>query len=122
MIKKIFLFILLQLLNYPLFSQNTEAAKKLLDEVSGKISSFKNIRFDFTYVLENRTENIRQETKGSVTLSKNLYRINFLGYEQLFDGKKTYTIVHENEEVTVSDPEDEPDFGINPSKLLTIYK
>ena len=122
MIKKIFLFILLQLLNYPLFSQNTEAAKKLLDEVSGKISSFKNIRFDFTYVLENRTENIRQETKGSVTLSKNLYRINFLGYEQLFDGKKTYTIVHENEEVTVSDPEDEPDFGINPSELLTIYK
>ena len=87
MIKKIFLFILIQLLNYPLFSQNTEAAKKLLDEVSGKISSFKNIRFDFTYVLENRTENIRQETKGSVTLSKNLYRINFLGFEQLFDGK-----------------------------------
>ena len=41
MIKKIFLFILLQLLNYPLFSQNTEAAKKLLDGVSGKISSFK---------------------------------------------------------------------------------
>ena len=122
MIKKIFLFILFQLLNYPLFSQNTEAAKKLLDEVSEKISSFKNIRFDFTYVLENRTENIRQETKGSVTLSKNLYRINFLGYEQLFDGKKTYTIVHENEEVTVSDPEDEPDFGINPSELLTIYK
>ena len=79
MIKKIFLFILLQLLNYPLFSQNTEVAKKLLDEVSGKISSFKNIRFDFTYVLENRTENIKQETKGSVTLSKNLYRINFLG-------------------------------------------
>ena len=122
MIKKIFLFILIQLLNYPLFSQNTEAAKKLLDEVSEKISSFKNIRFDFTYVLENRTENIKQETKGSVTLSKNLYRINFLGYEQLFDGKKTYTIVHENEEVTVSDPEDEPDFGINPSELLTIYK
>ena len=118
--KKIFLFILL--LSHPLLSQNTEAARKLLDEVSGKISSFKNMKFDFTYVLENRPENIRQETNGSVTISKDLYRINFLGYEQLFDGKMTYTIVPENEEITISDPEDESDFGINPSELLTIYK
>ena len=118
--KKIFLFILL--LSHPLLSQNTEAARKLLDEVSGKISSFKNMKFDFTYILENRPENIRQETNGSVTISKDLYRINFLGFEQLFDGKMTYTIVPENEEITISDPEEESEFGINPSKILTIYK
>ena len=118
--KKIFLFILL--LSHPLLSQNTEAARKLLDEVSGKISSFKNIKFDFTYVLENRPENIRQETNGYVTISKDLYRINFLGFEQLFDGKMTYTIIPENEEITISDPEEESEFGINPSEILTIYK
>ena len=118
--KKIFLFVLL--LSHPLLSQNTEAARKLLDEVSGKISSFKNMKFDFTYVLENRPENIRQETNGSVTISKDLYRINFLGFEQLFDGKMTYTIVPENEEITISDPEEESEFGINPSEILTIYK
>ena len=120
MIKKLFLFILL--LSHPLLSQNTEAARKLLDEVSGKISSFKNIKFDFTYVLENRPENIRQETNGYVTISKDLYRINFLGFEQLFDGKMTYTIIPENEEITISDPEEESEFGINPSEILTIYK
>ena len=118
--KKIFLFILL--LSHPLLSQNTEAARKLLDEASGKISSFKNMKFDFTYVLENRPENIRQETNGSVTISKDLYRINFLGFEQLFDGKMTYTIIPENEEITISDPEEESELGINPSKILTIYK
>ena len=118
--KKLFLFILL--LSHPLLSQNTEAAIMLLDEVSGKISSFKNIKFDFTYVLENRTENIRQETNGSVTISNDLYRINFLGFEQLFDGKMTYTIIPENEEITISDPEEESEFGINPSEILTIYK
>ena len=118
--KKLFLFILL--LSHPLLSQNTEAARKLLDEVSGKITSFKNMKFDFTYVLENRPENIRQETNGSVTISKDLYRINFLGFEQLFDGKMTYTIVPENEEITISDPEEESEFGINPSEILTIYK
>ena len=118
--KKICLFV--ALLSYPLFSQNTEATIRLLDEVSDKISSFKNMKFDFTYVLENRPENIRQETKGSITISKDLYRINFLGFEQLFDGKMIYTIVSENEEITISNPEEESDFGINPSKLLTIYK
>ncbi len=118
--KKLFLFILL--LSHPLLSQNTEAARKLLDEVSGKISSFKNIKFDFTYVLENRPENIRQETNGYVTISKDLYRINFLGFEQLCDGKMTYTIIPENEEITISDPEEESEFGINPSEILTIYK
>ena len=118
--KIIFLFILL--LCHPLLSQNTEAARKLLDEVSGKISSFKSMKFDFTYVLENRPENIRQETNGSATISKDLYRINFLGFDQLFDGKMTYTIVPENEEITISDPEEESEFGINPSEILTIYK
>ena len=118
--KKIFLFILL--LSHPLLSQNTEAARKLLDEVSGKITSFKNMKFDFTYVLENRPENIRQETNGSVTISKDLYRINFLGFEQLFDGKMTYTIIPENEEITISGPGEESEFGINPSEILTVYK
>ena len=118
--KIILLFIFL--LSFPVLSQGTEEAIKLLDEVSNKISSFDNIMFEFTYVLENRSENIRQETKGSVTISKNLYRINFLGYEQLFDGKMTYTIIPENEEITISDPEEGPEFGINPSELLTIYK
>ena len=112
----------MSLLSFPVLSQGTEEAIKLLDEVSNKISSFDNIFFEFTYVLENRSENIRQETKGSVTISKNLYRINFLGYEQLFDGKMTYTIIPENEEITISEPEEGPEFGINPSELLTIYK
>ena len=103
-------------------AQTPEAAKKLLDEVSKTISGFQNLTFDFTYVLENRQENIRQETKGSATISGDFYKLNFLGNEQLFDGEKTYTIVPENEEITISNQEDEEDFGINPSELLNFYK
>jgi len=103
-------------------AQTTEAAKKLLDQVSAKIASFKTMQFDFVYVLENRQENIKQETEGSVTVSGDRYKLNFLGAEQLFDGQKTYTIVPENEEITISTVEEEDDFGINPSKLLYFYK
>ena len=67
-------------------------------------------------------QNIKQETNGSVTVSGDLYKLNFLGAEQLFDGKKTYTIVPENEEITISSVEEDDGFGINPSKLLYFYK
>ena len=103
-------------------AQTPETAKKLLDEVSKTISGFQNLTFDFTYVLENRQENIRQETKGSATISGDFYKLKFLGNEQLFDGEKTYTIIPENEEITISSLEDDNDFGINPSKLLVFYR
>ncbi len=35
-------------------AQDTEAANKLLDQVSNKIKSFETMKFDFDYVLENR--------------------------------------------------------------------
>ena len=116
------LFFLLLLSGFYLTAQTNDRAKKLLDQVSTKIGSFKTMTFDFDYVLENRQENIKQETNGSVTVSGDLYKLNFLGAEQLFDGKKTYTIVPENEEITISSVEEDDGFGINPSKLLYFYK
>ena len=110
------------LVSFPLQGQSPEVAKKLLDNVSETIASFENLSFDFSYVLENRQENIRQETTGSATIKGDQYKISFLGNEQLFDGEKTYTIIPENEEITISSPDDDSGFGINPSELLVFYK
>ena len=93
-----------------------------MDEVSETIAAFDNLSFDFSYTLENRQENIKQEASGTVTVEGNKYKLMYLGAEQLHDGEKIYTIVPENEEITVSNPEDEEDFGINPSELLNFYK
>ena len=117
----VFLFFT-SVLSIQLNAQNTEAAQKLLDEVSTKIASFETMTFEFDYVLENRQENIKQETNGSVTVSGDRYKLLFLGAEQLFDGEKTYTIVPENEEITITSIEETEDIGINPSKLLYFYK
>ncbi len=119
---KILLPSLLVLNSLLLNAQGPEEAEKLLNEVSTTIASFENMSFDFTYILENRTENIRQETNGSAVLSDDRYKINFLGNEQIFDGNTTYTIVPENEEVTISNSEEDSDFGINPKELLVFYK
>ena len=119
--KKIFFYFFL-LINNSIYCQSSEDAKKVLDDVSKKISSFKNISFDFTYSLNNKEEQIKQETNGTVTVSGNKYKLNYLGATQLFDGEKTYTIIPENEEITISQSDDENEVSINPSKLLTFYK
>jgi len=120
--KKIVWICFVFLVSFPLQGQSPEVAIKLLDDVSETIASFENLSFDFSYVLENRQENIRQETTGSAAIKGDQYKISFLGNEQLFDGEKTYTIIPENEEITISSPDDDSGFGINPSELLVFYK
>ena len=120
--KQIVFLLFTSVLSIHLNAQDTKAAQELLNEVSTKIASFETMTFEFDYVLENRQENIKQETNGSVTVSGDLYKLFFLGAEQLFDGKKTYTIVPENEEITITSVEETEDIGINPSKLLYFYK
>ena len=119
--KKI-LFIFFLLIITRVYSQSSEDAKKILDDVSTKISSFKNISFDFTYSLNNKEEQIKYETIGDVTVSGEKYKLNYLGSIQLFDGEKIYTIIPENEEITINAKDNENEITVNPSKLLTFYK
>jgi len=119
--KKIVLIFFLLIINR-VYCQSSEDAKKLLDDVSEKISLFENISFDFTYSLNNKEEQIKYETIGSVTVSGEKYKLNYLGSVQLFDGEKIYTIIPENEEITINTKDNENEISINPSKLLTFYK
>jgi len=102
-------------------AQNSDKAKALLDEVYSKVKGYDNIQVDFKYVLNNEEADINQETRGDVTLQGEKYLFNYLGSQQLYDGNKVYTIVPENEEVTIED-ESEDANTITPSKMLTFYK
>ena len=104
------------------FAQNSEKAKALLDEVSKKVRAYDNIEIEFSYVLENTTENIKQETRGDVALKDEKYRLNLMGTTRLFDGKKLYTIIPEDEEINISTYNPEDSNGITPSEMLTFYE
>ena len=116
-----FIFLLLGCSTVAL-AQGPEQAKYLLNQVSVEIKKQKNLRLEFQYVLENKEEQIKQKTEGKVTLAGDQYKLEFLEVIQLFDGKKTYTIVPENEEVTVSIPDEGEAISVNPSKLLSFYE
>lgn len=102
-------------------AQNSSKAKALLDEVYNKVKSYDNIFVDFKYALNNAEANINQETRGDVTMQGDKYLFNYLGSKQLFDGNKVYTIVPENEEVTIENQSTDEN-TITPSKMLTFYK
>ncbi|APA65626.1 MAG: outer membrane lipoprotein carrier protein LolA [Maribacter dokdonensis] len=102
-------------------AQNSDKAKALLDEVYNKVQGYDNIFVDFKFDLKNAEAGINQETRGDVTLAGNKYMFNYLGSQQIFDGNKVYTIVPENEEVTIEDKSDDEN-AMTPSKMLTFYK
>ena len=102
-------------------AQKADKAKNLLDEVYKKMTSYENIYIDFKYNLDNMAENIKQETRGNVTIAKDKYVLNYLGATKIYDGNKTYTIVPENQEVTIEKNAGN-DATITPSKMLTFYK
>lgn len=97
-------------------------AKKLLDEVSSKVKTYKNIQIDFRYNLENTEENVSQETRGNVSLSGDKYVLEMLGIKRIFDGTNIYTIIPEDEEVTISKFDPNSDNEITPSKMLNFYE
>ena len=119
--KNIMILVLLIFASVGSCAQDTAKAKALLDEVYNKVKGYDNIEVNFKYSLENKEANINQETRGDVTMEGDKYLFNYLGSQQVFDGKKVYTIVPENEEVTIEDNSEEEN-TITPSKMLTFYK
>ena len=118
--KKFLLIASLLLFSFSIQAQDKKA-KDLLDQVTAKVKSYNNIAIDFKYSLNNSKENINQDSKGNVTMKGNQYVLNFMGVTKIFDGKKTYTIVPEDEEITISTVNEKDDNAITPSKMLTFF-
>ena len=118
--KKFLLIALLLFFSLSIQAQDKKA-KELLDQVTAKVKSYSTIVIDFKYSLNNAKENINQDSKGNVTMKGNQYILNFMGVTKIFDGKKTYTIVPEDEEITISKVNEKDDNAITPSKMLTFF-
>jgi outer membrane lipoprotein-sorting protein len=120
--KKITFLIAFLIISLTSLGQESAKAKALLDEVAQKIGGYKNIYIEFNHSLDNKEANVHQETRGTVTLKGNLYNLNYMGTEQIFDGKKVYLIIHEDEEVIIQNPSKKKEENITPSKMFTFYK
>jgi len=119
--KRILSIIFIAFIGLSLHAQDAKKAKELLDDVTSKVKSYNNIVIDFKYSLNNPKERINQESNGNVALQGNLYHLNFMGVTKIFDGKKVYTIVPEDEEVTQENFDANDEKAISPNKMLTFF-
>ena len=118
--KKHFLITAVLLFSLSIQAQDKKA-KDLLDQVTSLVKSYDNIVIDFKYSLNNAKENINQDSKGNVIMKGNQFVLNFMGVTKIFDGRKSYTIVPEDEEVTISTVNEKDNSAITPSKMLTFF-
>lgn len=114
-------FLAVFLISFSINAQDSQKAKGLLDQVSAKIKSYNNIVIDFKYCLSNPKENLNQESKGNVAIKGDKYVLNFMGITRIFDGKKIYNIVPEDEEIAISSYDSEKKDDLTPAKMLTFF-
>ncbi len=103
-------------------AKDKNKAKDLLDKVVSKAKSYKNMVIDFKYAINNSAENINQENKGTVILQGNKYVLSFMGVTKIYDGKKIYTIVPEDEEITITNNDESDPNSMSPNKIFTFFK
>ncbi len=105
-------------------AQNSQKARALLNEVSAKVKTYNNIVIDFKYSLQNTKEHINQESKGNVAIanvSSGKYNLNIMGITKIFDGKKVYTIIPDDEEISISNFDANDKDAITPNRMLTFF-
>ena len=120
--KKLILILSVFILSTNAFSQDSDKAKALLDEVASKVESYTNIYLEFNHRIDNEDADVHQETLGNVTLKGEQYHLNYMGTEQIYDGKKTYLIIHEDEEVIIQKASNNNEETLTPSKMFSFYK
>jgi len=124
--RKTFFYILILFTGFLGYAQNSQEAEKILDEVSSKMTSYKNIQIDFESSLVHKeagiNENDEAPLKGIITLEGEKYKLNYLGNDFVFDGSNLYVINHDEQEITTADQNDDDEGFIHPSKIFTFYK
>ncbi len=96
------------------------AAKKVLDAVSNKFKTFKNITAKFSLKVENGSGKNMGVKAGTVYMKGTRYRVNVSGQEIYSDGSNVWTYDQPSNEVTISKL-DAGGNSITPQKLFTNF-
>lgn len=99
---------------------NDPEAKKILDQASAKIKSYKAIKAVFTLELQDPQGLSQGTKKGTVYMKGNRYHVQITGQEIFSDGKTIWTLDKSANEVTITKV-DPGSNTMSPQKLLTNF-
>jgi len=118
--KKLQLIALLLVLTVSGFAQNDNKASAILDDVSAKTKSFKTIKIEFTYAMDNTKEKVHDTFKGTLLSKGDKYKLTAAGQDVISDGKTVWTYLKDAKEVQINNVGEDED-AFTPTKLLSGY-
>jgi outer membrane lipoprotein carrier protein len=107
-----------------IFSQSNAQdakAKAILDGVSQQTKSYASIEIAFSYIMENKKQNLKETKSGTAMMKGEKYRLNFAGQTIISDGKVVWTYIKDANEVQINNVDPNDDEAMSPNKLLTAY-
>lgn len=119
--KKFLIIITLFAVSFCSFAQKQDKKSKIiLEELAKKTNSYKNIKIDFIYKMENKSANIDESKEGTLFIKGNMYKLD-MGAQQIFcNGKTLWTYLVDDEEVMINSIEEGED-SFSPKDLLASY-
>ena len=120
--KKIQILLILIFNSFIVFSQNDEKADELLNKVSENIKTYESMYININHNLSNIEEDIDQTNKVSFVKKGDKYNVKWNNITFIYDGKKLYTIIPDDEEVTISNEDLDEESTITPNKILTFFE
>ncbi|NGM66461.1 LolA family protein [Sphingobacterium sp. SGR-19] len=104
------------------FAQTDTKAKRLLDDVSAKYDAYRTIQSDFSFSMHQAQGGSHMD-KGILFLNKpkSQFRIELNEQDIISDGKSTWSVLKEDQEIQVSETDNNTE-SIGPNNLFTFYK
>ena len=90
--------------------------------MSKKTKSYKTLRVKFNYTIENPKEKSKNTYKGYAFIAGKKYKLITPGNVIFSDGTTVWSYLKEAQEMTISEPDEDEESILNPSRLFTIYE
>ena len=103
-----------------MMAQNDKKAQTILNDLSATTKSYKSIRIEFTYKMENAAKKINESYKGVLISKGDKYKLTFSGQEVICDSKTVWTYLKDANEVQINSVNTDDD-SFTPTKLLSSY-
>ncbi|MFO7867889.1 MAG: outer membrane lipoprotein carrier protein LolA [Bacteroidales bacterium] len=108
----------------PVLGQDNAAkAKKILDNVSEQTKSYSTIKVNFTFTHQSKDVGSEaNKTQGELLLKDDKYQLTLLGNTIYNNGSTVWTHMLEENEVIVSNVNENDAQSFNPAEMLTMYE
>jgi len=106
------------------YSQQDAKAKEILEKVTKITQSLASLDAKFSFEMNNKAENIKDKSVGSIVLKNKKYKLNIpqMGLQVTCDGKTIWTYMVNSNEVTIANLDESTDELMDPAKIFTIYE